>query len=605
MGVVVYFLRGLPQGGALCPLLCDAFMDDLACELAAFLDDHPRLGPLWRQSQTRDGYKWSLPHLKSLWLRLLQFADDIAILAATPEEAQELLDVVATWGKRRGLEFSDKSFAVLLSRPIGSAEAAEAMPELRVGELPLAWAQEKEPFRYLGVTTQAATSHHQLQGKTRAALKEKKAQRNLNALRPIFRVTKGKHLVVPVALRRGIEMVVYAGALYDTALVDTDYDRLDRMVMAVIRQILQVPPRTPSAFLRWELRLWYAELRAHKRALHLAAQLWHESWIGKDILQHYLLERPHRDHHDPASHPFFKIGPQARLERVLELYGYTWARVNTSLEYQDDEKAKARLSEKLSDLIEPFFASRVRDKARETKGMPEHHRHDMLEHMGVPPPEQERDGLELPAHVRHDLPIYLYIGRDLPRAGLWTRMPYLRMQRRGEDVSRAACAWCKLRDKEYGHHLLRCRRMPPGLRRRRDRVLQLILEDVRRSETPPEPDETATCHANLQRLFHLYWPGKGSWVKGSKSGPSRRSDCGNQPDREVLTKALWYMRATINEYRKATAGTGPGGSNPVWELPIYGEDPDPQPEQDHGAASEYEAPPALCDSLWLLDSPDE
>lgn len=607
MGVVVYFLRGLPQGGALCPLLCDAFMDDLACELAEYLEQHPSLGPLWRKSQTQDGHKWSLPHVKSLWLRLLQFADDIAILAATPEEAQELLDVVAAWGRKRGLEFSDKSFAVLLSRPIGSAAAAAEMPELRVGELPLTWAPADQPFRYLGVTTQAATSHghSQLQGHTRAALKEKKAERNLNAMRPIFRVSKGKHLVVPVALRRGIEMVVYAGALYDTALVDTDYDRLDRMVMAVTRQILQVPPNTPSAYLRCELRLWNAELRAHKRAMHLAAQLWHESWIGKEILRHYLLERPHRDHHDPAGHPFFKIGPQARLERILAMYGYDWARVNTSLVYEDDEKVKARLSEKLTDLLEPVFASRVRDKARETKGMPEHHRHEMLEHMGLPPPEQERDGLPLQAHVRHDLPLYLYIGRDLPRAGIWTRMPYLRLQRRGEDLRRAPCAWCQQPDKEYGHHLLRCKLMPAALRRRRDRVLQLILEDVRRSKAPPEPHETATCHANLDRLFYLYWSGKGSWVKGSKKGPSRRSDCGNQPDREVLTKALWYMRTMINEYRKATARTGPGGSNPVWELPVYGRDPDPDAEQGDGAASAYEVPPALSDSLWRLDSPDE
>ena len=602
MGITVFFMRGLPQGGALCPLLCDLFMDDLACELADYLEQHPRLGPLWRTSQTRDGYKWDLPKLKSLWLRLIQFADDIALLAATPAEAQELLTVVADWGKRRALEFSPKSFAVVLSRPTGQWEA---LPELRVGELPLAWAPEDKPFRYLGVTTQAATSHRQLQGKSRAALKEDKARRCLNALRAMSRITKGKHLAAPAALRRGIEQVVYAGALYDTAIIDTDYEKLDRMVTSTMAQILQVPPTTPSAFLRWELRLWDGELRAHKRALHLAAQLWHQSWIGKEILKPYLLEREHRDHHDPAGHPFFKIGPQARLLSILNQYGYDWARVGTSLVYSDDEKAKARLSEKLSDLIAPRFASGAREKALATKGMPEHHRLEMLDHMAVPPPEQERDGLPLPEHVRHDLPLYLYLGGDLPRAGVWTRMPYLRLQRRGEELRRADCAWCRLPEKEHGHHLLTCCRMPGWLRRRRDRVLRLILEDVRRSKTPPEPHENATCYANMQRLFHLYWPGKGSWLKGSKSGPSRRADCGQQPDREVLTKALWYMRTMINEYRKATAGTGPGGANPVWELPVYGHDPDPEPEQGSGATSEYEEPPALCDSLWLLGSPDE
>lgn len=602
MGITVFFLRGLPQGGALCPLLCDIFMDDLACELAEYFDKHPRLGPLWRTSETRDGYKWALPHVQSLWLRLLQFADDVAILAATPEEAQELLDVVAEWGKKRGLEFSPKSFGVTLSRPYGPPSPT---PELRVGELPLTWAPEDKAFRYLGVTMQAATSHghSELRGKTRAALKKEKARRCLDALRPIFRVAKGKHLVAPVALRHGIEQVVFAGALYDTAIVDTDYDRLDSMALSTAAQILQVPPSTPSAFLRWELRLWHAELRAHKRSMHLAAQLWHQSWIGKDILQYYLLHRDHRDHHDPAGHPFFNIGPQARLKAILAEYGYDWTTVHTSLVYSDDEKAKARLSEKLTELIQPRFASRVREKALETKGMLEDHRREMLDHMGVPPPEQERH--ERLAHARHELPLYLYIGKDLPRAGLWTRMPYLRLQRRGEAQRRASCAWCRMPDKEHGHHLLTCSRMPAWLRRRRDRVLQCILEDVRRSESPPGPYETATSHANIQRLFHLYWPGKGSWLKGSKRGPSRRSDVGRQPDRQVLTKALWYMRAMINEYRTATAGTGPGGANPVWALPVYGQDPDPEPEQGGGFASEYEEPPALCDSLWLLGSPDE
>jgi hypothetical protein len=118
-GVTVLLLRGLPQGGALCPLLCNAFMDDLACELAEYIEKHPRLGPLWRTSVTRDGYKWELRNLESLWTRLLQFADDVALLAASPKEAQELLDVVAAWGVRRKLEFSPKSFSVLLSRPDG------------------------------------------------------------------------------------------------------------------------------------------------------------------------------------------------------------------------------------------------------------------------------------------------------------------------------------------------------------------------------------------------------------------------------------------------------------------------------------------------------
>jgi hypothetical protein len=320
------------------------------------------------------------------------------------------------------------------------------------------------------------------------------------------------------------------------------------------------------------------------------------------IIQPYLLGWDHRDHHDPAGHPFFKIGPQARLGAILHEYELSWRRVETDLVYGTDEKEKAALNAKLHDLVQPAFIKRVREKAMATGGMPERHRRQMFEAMGVPP-EEEPDGPPLPAHVRHDLPIYLYIGGDLPRAGIRTRLPYLRMQRRGEQLSRAACAWCGKDDEEHGHHLLTCCDMPRRLRRRRNNVLQLILEDVRRSKTPPKRHETATSHANIERLFHLYWPGRGSWLKGGRRGPSRRTDCGQQPDREVLRQALWYMRTMINEYRRETAGTGPGGANPIWELPVYGQDPDP--EQGAGAATEYEAPPALCDSLWLLDSPEK
>jgi hypothetical protein len=108
---------------------------------------------------------------------------------------------------------------------------------------------------------------------------------------------------------------------------------------------------------------------------------------------------------------------------------------------------------------------------------------------------------------------------------------------------------------------------------RRAVVLKDILEDVKTSTSPPPEGETYTSPANYDRLFHLYWKGTGEWKKGAKKGPSRRMDAGEQPKREILVKALWFVRALINTYRQATAGTGQSGTNPVWELPVYGKDP--------------------------------
>jgi hypothetical protein len=598
MGIEVYLRRGLPQGGALCPFLCDAFMDELACDLADHFDRHPRFGPLWRHSRSQRNHRWDQPWVKSLWLRLLQFADDIGMLASSPAELQELLDFAGAWCQRRGLEISPKSFAVLLSTPPG----AVALPPLSANGVQIPWHPVNQPFRYLGVTTQSALSHRFLGGRTRADLKIEKVKGCLGALRRLFRVARRQQYVVPMALRLGIEQVVYAGALYDTAIVDTDYSRLDRMVTQAVAQIMQAPPTVPSAFVRWEFRLWHAELRAHKRTMQLCAHLWHHAWMGEEILEQYYLE--HIDHPDP--HPIFDIGPLARMQQILKEYGYSWPSVRDDLGYKSTEQGKSELSDTLTQKVLPAFAARVSEQALATRGMPEEHSREMLEHMGVVPQDEQRDGLPLPAHVSFDLPLYLCIDGDLPRAGFWMRMPYLRLQFRG-DHPRAPCAWCGLPSSEYGYHLMRCTRMPASLRRRRDAVLRDILADARRAkQDPPDQWETPTSHANLMRLLHLYWPAVGKWKKGAKKGPSRRRDWQKQPDQVVLTKALWYMRATINAYSEATAGTGRNGSNPVWQLPVYGLDPYAE-EGGPGpmVADRNMQPPSSQDSLWLLGSPEE
>jgi hypothetical protein len=282
-------------------------------------------------------------------------------------------------------------------------------------------------------------------------------------------------------------------------------------------------------------------------------------------------------------------------------------KVQTALAYSYNEEGKTELAQVMQDLIRPQFAQRIIEKALNTRGMSADHRREMLEHMAVPETSEDNMGLEGPDYVRFDIPIYMYVGGDLPRAGFWMRMPYLRLKHR-DDEPRPACSWCQKEDSEYGHHLMRCRRMPPGLLRRRNDVLTDILADAKDAARGELKDSLE----NMNRLFFLYWRGKGNWVKGAKASPSSRADAPNQqPSKDVLIKALWYMREVINTYRKATAGTGPGGNNPVWELPVYGQDPydggtesdgpeddeaEPDGDSSHGAPSTY-------DSLWRLHSP--
>jgi hypothetical protein len=208
-----------------------------------------------------------------------------------------------------------------------------------------------------------------------------------------------------------------------------------------------------------------------------------------------------------------------------------------------------------------------------------------------------------------DLPLYLFIDGDLPRAGLWARMPYLRVQLRGAERERAPCAWCRSHDKEYGYHLMRCNHMPPRLRRRRDAVLKDILEDVaegaRRQLRYPPLDEP-TSNTNLDRLFYLHWEGPSNW-RSSKKHP--RSDRNVQPSQEVLTAALWYFRDMINTYRLCTKGERPGAANPVWELPVYNRETDVYADSGPWAAGDNQPLPLppiqIGDSLANLEPPPE
>jgi hypothetical protein len=288
---------------------------------------------------------------------------------------QELLDVVAAWGPRRNIKFSPKSFAATLSEQ-GSTE--EEKPPLHVGDVPMSWQPPDAPFRYLGVTTHCTA----------------------------------------------IEQVVYAGALYDAAIMDTDYEKLDSLTLAAVRRTLQIPPRTSTAFLRWELRLPPSRLRAHKRALRWAHQLWHGSWIGQEIMNPYLLDNTSRQQADEI-HPIFEMGPVGRLTRILKEYGLTWAAIlvkNQDEKSKDESKDEKRekkpdASQKPTDEKAKVshdctcaaFLPWIRQKLEDTVGIPATHKKELAVHMRIDEGEYSWAGQLNP----QDIPLYLFI--DGPR----------------------------------------------------------------------------------------------------------------------------------------------------------------------------------------------
>jgi hypothetical protein len=216
---------------------------------------------------------------------------------------------------------------------------------------------------------------------------------------------------------------------------------------------------------------------------------------------------------------------------------------------------RGKLSRMLEDqYLLPAFVDRVREKVTATsKGIPPYHRQQLLRDLNLP--SEEASNKEKAAAGR-SIPLYLYLPHDLPRAGVLFRAPYLRLQHRGVFEPRARCAWCDEYDSEYGYHLVRCSRMPPRLRILQDRALSLIQKDVDEQHRPLRSE------TNLHRLYSLSWDGGSTWIKN-------RPDRQHQPSKQALCVSLLYMRETINEYATSTAGSGHGGTDPVWQLPIY------------------------------------
>jgi hypothetical protein len=357
-------------------------------------------------------------------------------------------------------------------------------------------------------------------------------------------------------LRQGIEQIIFGKALYPTPLVDVAYDSLQRLAIGAARRVLQLQPRTPTAFLQWELRLWPPHLRAHKRAMVFMAFLLHHSWVGEKILRPYLEAawRQERDADDLP--PLFDVPPLKRMTNILKMYNLSWGTVF------DQWKRPWALRLRVASDIEqqyllPAFIDYIQTSiASGSKGIPTLHRRQLLRDMAVPTNPKSPAA----AALARLLPLYLFVPHDLPTAGIRFRAPYLRLQPRGEDRPRECCTWCKAPDSEYGYHLLRCRAAPPRIKALRLRALRLIQQDCQPLVLTLPGD--ATWEANLGRLFSLSWTGSATWQ------PNRK-DKGRQPSLEALQAALLYMREAINAYATAVAGTGPGASDPVWKLPVY------------------------------------
>lgn len=562
LGRVIHLERGSPQGGALSPLLCILVLDELAQDLLERIRRDPELWDLWRQGSTQREHHWGLdwsPTLR-LWLMLLMYADDITVLAGSPEAARRLLLIIGQWASDLRLVISPKSLLVLLSTAGGRNEFRDGVGDdpLSVGSVTLQW-QAEQAFQLLGVRCQMAFSHrlhHPV-----LAMDINKARRVMGTVMATFTMGPWRY-VSPPALKQGIEQLVYTTMLYEATVVDIDCSGLESLVLDRCRHILNLQPTTPSAYILWELRLWPPWLRAHKRAMVFAAFILHHSWIGKYILKPLLEEDKRRERSLQDLHPIFSIGPLLRITKILQEYNKSWLTVLH--EWSQPWKDRKRVADTIQQtLLLPRYVKHLRWKILEgSKGIPASHRQQLLRDMELPD-KINKESAQL-------MPLYQYLPQDLPRAGMVFRAPYLRHQYRDPFMLRASCIWCGELEGECGYHLLRCPQPPARIAALRDRALRATYEDYK-----PGRRAEGTAHLreeNLHRLFQLRWWGHSNWRR-------TRKDRDHQPGLAALRTVLLYMRETINTYASQVPE--------IWELPTYAAAPPTTAEEE-----------AMAQQLW-------
>ena len=200
---------------------------------------------------------------------LLLYADDIVLLASTPEELQQMLDVTSTYARSWQFRFNTKpgkSNVVVV--PATSANLADAeRAAFRMGDGPLHLSQE---YKYLGVEM----------GKTRGCWNSFLSRVHMKKVHSVlYAVASGDR---PLKLDTAIHLFEayvrpsfeYACGLWGAMLSQAGLQTLESIQTEFARRVLRLgSTRVAHAYLRAELGLWPAELRVKQAGLSLFGQL--------------------------------------------------------------------------------------------------------------------------------------------------------------------------------------------------------------------------------------------------------------------------------------------------------------------------------------------
>jgi hypothetical protein len=428
-------------------------------------------------------------------LKILLFADDIAILASSPEQLQMALDLMALWAEKRGLRWGHSKCKVMrLCRYPSDKRTREELAKkikMRLQGHVLDWVSE---FPYLGMHISEAPYY-----KCRIPLyiptKEHKIRGLCIALLKMFPTSARCTRVAPLAARLGVLQVIHAKYLYQSPLFDIDYKILDRLVNRCLRRLCGLPFCTPSVLIQADLGVWPSRYYAHQRALLFIHRLRWKYWTMEGFKTWF--DNPNDARAPPPQPPPGVVpkclrsewapgGVLARYSHLLEEYGLGWDHMVC-----EESEWKKRVNK----VMQAAFEKECKEAAAKDR-----HNHPLLEF-----PQANRR-----PRIKH----VLSLGGDLALAALRMRCPRLRLLPSYIHSDHGTCRYCG-HGPENGVHLIECPGLPSspydphdpkkprGLRERRDK----ILEDISRESGVPIVGGTRSRLPVIRKyIIEFNWP---------------------------------------------------------------------------------------------------
>jgi len=240
--------KGVPQGDPLSPLLFIIVMQPLSEALAAY-----------------SGGGVTLPG--GLLLKDLLYADDIALLAESPEELTAMLNVCEEWATSVGLQFSIKKSKLLLL--VGNQTPANLPTICMYGEA-LEWV---DCFTYLGFPIYA-------RGHSPGYLPLDLSLVN-SVMYPMASVVHPQSIANLHLFHRAqvLANMVEGKAMHNAPMADMDCQRIDTYINKHLRAMAGLWSQTNTTFLRCEFGVLPASLVVDRNALYFLWHLRRETWF--------------------------------------------------------------------------------------------------------------------------------------------------------------------------------------------------------------------------------------------------------------------------------------------------------------------------------------